>query len=125
MSHTVERRDFKSCVGTVAGQDAGNTGQSELIKRPAGRFNKTTGGVNNVKIAIPNLGFRFDPQTGKPVYFLIMPVKTNPMQPSEKIKTAPLATAPANNVVRRLRWLRKRDELERNPHTRFPVTLYV
>ncbi|SFN75837.1 hypothetical protein SAMN05216516_1196 [Izhakiella capsodis] len=38
----VERRDFKPCVGTVAGQDVGNTGQSELIKRPAGRFSKTT-----------------------------------------------------------------------------------
>lgn len=38
----VERRDFKPCVGTAAGQGAGNAGQSELIKRPAGRFIKTT-----------------------------------------------------------------------------------
>nr|DAI82710.1 MAG TPA: hypothetical protein [Caudoviricetes sp.] len=38
----VERRDFKPCVGTAAGQGAGNAGQSELIKRPSGRFIKTT-----------------------------------------------------------------------------------
>lgn len=39
----VERRDFKPCVGTGAQQEADNKpGQSELIKRPAGRFNKTT-----------------------------------------------------------------------------------
>lgn len=47
------------------------------------------------------------------------------MQQPEKIKTAPLATAPVNNAVRRLRWLRKREKLEQNPTAYFPVTLYV
>lgn len=59
-----------------------------------------------MKMAIPNSGFRFDPQP-------------------EKVKTAPLGTAPVNNTVRRLRWLRKRDELERNPNAHFPITLYI
>ncbi|MGG2140850.1 hypothetical protein [Candidatus Symbiopectobacterium sp.] len=47
------------------------------------------------------------------------------MQQQEKVKTAPMATAPVNNTVRRLRWLRKRDELEQNPNARFPITLYT
>ena len=49
----------------------------------------------------------------------------NQMQQPEKVKTAPLGTAPVNNTVRRLRWLRKRDELERNPNAHFPITLYI
>ncbi|SFN75850.1 hypothetical protein SAMN05216516_1197 [Izhakiella capsodis] len=47
------------------------------------------------------------------------------MQQPEKVKTAPLSTAPVNNTVRRLRWLRKRDELKLNPNARFPITLYM
>ena len=30
----VERRDFKPCVGTVAGQDVGNTGQINTGDKP-------------------------------------------------------------------------------------------
>ncbi|MGL9719954.1 hypothetical protein [Symbiopectobacterium sp.] len=47
------------------------------------------------------------------------------MQQPEKVKTAPLATAPVNNAVRRLHYLRKRDALERNPNAHFPITLYI
>ncbi|WP_291972660.1 hypothetical protein [Candidatus Symbiopectobacterium sp.] len=47
------------------------------------------------------------------------------MQQQEKVKTAPLGTAPVNNTVRRLRWLRKRDELERTPNAHFPIILYT
>lgn len=47
------------------------------------------------------------------------------MQHPEKVKTVPLAAATVGNTVRRLRWLRKRDELERNPNAHFPITLYI
>lgn len=47
------------------------------------------------------------------------------MQQPEKVKTVPLGTAPVNNAVRRLRWLRKRDELRQNPNAQFPITLYI
>lgn len=47
------------------------------------------------------------------------------MQQSQKIKTAPLGTAPVNNTIRRLHWLRKRDELKRDPNACFPITLYT
>ncbi len=30
----VERRDLKPCVGTVAGQDVGNTGQKNDLSQP-------------------------------------------------------------------------------------------
>jgi len=40
-------------------------------------------------------------------------------------KTAPLEKYPVSNTVRRLRWMRKRAKLARNPETTFPVTLYV
>jgi len=46
------------------------------------------------------------------------------MQQTEKVRTAPLATAPVNNTVRRLRWLRKRTVLENNPKAHFPLTIY-
>lgn len=47
------------------------------------------------------------------------------MQQCEKVETVPLATAPLNNAVRRLRWLRKREKQQSNPGTRFPITLYI
>lgn len=84
-----------------------------------------------MKIAIPNLGFRFDPQTGKPVYFLTpkffeeLEAVEGVLRSLKPVETAPLGTAPVNNTVRRLRWLRKRDELERNPNAHFPITLYI
>ncbi len=46
------------------------------------------------------------------------------MQQTEKVRTVPLATAPVNNTVRRLRWLRKRAVLENNPKAHFPLTIY-
>ncbi|WP_302051708.1 hypothetical protein [Photorhabdus heterorhabditis] len=42
-----------------------------------------------------------------------------------KIQVKPLTKTPANNAVRRLHWLRKRAELERNPNRQFPMTLYI
>ncbi|WP_262499983.1 MULTISPECIES: hypothetical protein [Photorhabdus] len=42
-----------------------------------------------------------------------------------KAKPVPIEKFPANNAVRRLRWLRKRAELARNPNTQFPIILYI
>lgn len=46
------------------------------------------------------------------------------MQQTEKVRTAPLVTAPVNNTVRRLHWLRKRTVLENNPKAHFPLTIF-
>ncbi|SFN20339.1 hypothetical protein SAMN05216516_103268 [Izhakiella capsodis] len=46
------------------------------------------------------------------------------MRHSGKVITIPVDTATVSNTVRRLRWLRKRDELKRNPEARFPIILY-
>ncbi len=43
----------------------------------------------------------------------------------QKVQFRPVEKAPANNAVRRLHWLRKRDALARNPGTTFPLTIYV
>ncbi len=43
----------------------------------------------------------------------------------QKAISAPIEKAPVNNTVRRLRWLRKRDELAKNPNAQFPITLYI
>lgn len=43
----------------------------------------------------------------------------------QKAKPTPIEKFPLNNTVRRLRYQRKRDELARNPHATFPITLYV
>ncbi|EMX5813374.1 hypothetical protein AAHF61_001527 [Salmonella enterica] len=43
----------------------------------------------------------------------------------QKVQFRPVEKAPANNVVRRLHWLRKRDALANNPATIFPLTIYV
>ncbi|WP_274711827.1 hypothetical protein [Xenorhabdus bovienii] len=41
-----------------------------------------------------------------------------------KPKLIPVDKYPINNAVRRLRWLRKCEELKRNPTAQFPITLY-
>ncbi|ELV3820428.1 hypothetical protein QN002_005112 [Salmonella enterica subsp. enterica serovar Muenchen] len=43
----------------------------------------------------------------------------------QKVQFRPVEKAPANNVVRRLHWLRKRDALTNNPGATFPLTIYV
>lgn len=53
-----------------------------------------------------------------------LPLPCTPLtQPATRCMS--LDTAPANNTVRRLRWLRKCVEKERHPHAHFPLTLYV
>ncbi|MDC9589694.1 hypothetical protein PSI23_19545 [Xenorhabdus sp. XENO-10] len=42
-----------------------------------------------------------------------------------KPKVIPVDKYPISNTVRRLRWLRKCEELKRNPATQFPLTLYI
>ncbi|MBC8950228.1 hypothetical protein [Xenorhabdus sp. TS4] len=42
-----------------------------------------------------------------------------------KPKIMPVDKYPINNAVRRLRWQRKLEELQRNPASKFPITLYL
>ncbi|CDL80100.1 hypothetical protein [Xenorhabdus cabanillasii] len=42
-----------------------------------------------------------------------------------KPKIVSIDKYPMNNTVRRLRWLRKFEKLQRNPKTQFPITLYT